>query len=124
MSFEDDKNKYMLRDGCTHVVNNRVLVGPEVLTMDLDDAYEIVHKLERPDLVRAAYKKKNHDKLRKQQIEKRVAAYMRAGASKPEAIKKAEAAILKKEEREERESETAAVPSATESPPPGEGAAD
>ena len=99
MPFSDDKNKYMLRDGCTHVVNNRVLVGPEVLTLDLTDAYEIVHKLERSDLVRAAYRKQNRDLLRRQQIERRVAAYMRAGASRAEAAKKAEATVLRQEEQ-------------------------
>lgn len=117
MAYDDDKNKYMLRDGCTHVMNNRVIVGPEVLTMDLDDAYVIVHKLERPDLVRAAYKKKNHEKLRKDQIENRVAAYMRAGATKAEATKKAEAAILKREERE-----AVASANVSDDAPPDEGA--
>jgi len=99
MSYQDDKNSYMLRDGCTHVVNNRVIIGPELLTMDLDDAYAIVHKLEEPGKVREAYKKKNHAKLRKQQVQRRVDAYVRAGATRSEAQKKAEASLLRQEEK-------------------------
>lgn len=98
MAF-DDKNQYLLRDGMKYVVNGRVFIGPEMLTLSLEDAFTIVHKLEGAGEIRAQYRKKNHDKLRKQQVAKRIAAYRRAGATKEEATEKAHAAILRQDER-------------------------
>ena len=101
MSFEDDKNGYWLREGKTYVINKKVYVGPELLTLSLDDAYSIVHLLENSGEVRERWKKANHQRLRERQIKKRIAAFVRAGASKQEAEKKAKMIILRQEEREQ-----------------------
>lgn len=102
------KNEYVLRDGMAYADGDKHIVGPEVLLLTLEKAYQMRHLLEGSGEIKEEYEKVYGAKLRAQRVGRLAQAYRRAGCEEDEALEKAQAVIGREDDRQEEKKKKAA----------------